>query len=65
MTFDTLGLIEPLTRAVREKGYETPTPIQVATIETVLKGADLMASAQTGTGTVSYTHLTLPTICSV
>ncbi len=56
MTFDTLGLIEPLTRAVREKGYETPTPIQVATIETVLKGADLMASAQTGTGkTAAFT----------
>ena len=56
MTFDTLGLVEALVRAVREKGYKAPTPIQSATIENVLKGRDLMASAQTGTGkTAAFT----------
>ena len=56
MTFNTLGLIEPLLHAIREKGYETPTPIQAATISTVLDGKDLMASAQTGTGkTAAFT----------
>ena len=56
MTFDTFGLVEPLVRAVREKGYKIPTPIQSATLENVLKGRDLMASAQTGTGkTAAFT----------
>jgi ATP-dependent RNA helicase RhlE len=50
MNFTDLGLIAPITRAVREKGYDTPSPIQVKTIPVVLKGKDLMASAQTGTG---------------
>jgi len=50
MSFDTLGLAEPLLRAVREQGYDTPTPIQSQAIPAVLKGGDLMAGAQTGTG---------------
>ncbi len=50
MTFDTLGLSEPLLRAVKEKGYDTPSPIQAKAIPAVLDGHDLMASAQTGTG---------------
>ena len=50
MTFDTLGLSEPLLRAVSEKGYDTPSPIQAKAIPAVLDGHDLMASAQTGTG---------------
>lgn len=50
MTFDTLGLSEPLLRAVAEKGYDTPSPIQAKAIPAVLEGHDLMASAQTGTG---------------
>ena len=41
MTFDTFGLVEPLVRAVREKGYKIPTPIQSATIENVLKDETL------------------------
>ncbi|MFM8900857.1 MAG: DEAD/DEAH box helicase [Burkholderiales bacterium] len=50
MSFDTLGLAEPLLRAVREQGYTTPTPIQQQAIPAVLSGGDLMAGAQTGTG---------------
>ncbi len=50
MTFDTLGLSEPLVKAVLEKGYNTPSPIQLQTIPVVLQGKDVMACAQTGTG---------------
>lgn len=50
MTFSTLGLSEPILRAVLEQGYDTPTPIQAQAIPVVLRGADLLASAQTGTG---------------
>ena len=50
MTFDTLGLSENILRAVREQGYDTPTPIQLQAIPAVLKGGDLLAGAQTGTG---------------
>lgn len=50
MTFKSLGLCEPILKAIEELGYETPTPIQAQTIPAVLKGRDMMASAQTGTG---------------
>ncbi len=50
MTFDELGLAAPLLRAVSEKGYTVPTPIQVEAIPAVLSGRDIMAAAQTGTG---------------
>ena len=50
MSFDTLGLAEPLLRAVHETGYTTPTPIQAQAIPAVLTGGDLMGGAQTGTG---------------
>ncbi len=50
MQFTDLGLAEPLLRAVREQGYDTPTPIQAQAIPAVLQGGDLMAGAQTGTG---------------
>src|SRR5688572_3616664 len=50
MHFTDLGLAEPLVRAVREHGYETPTPIQAQAIPAVLQGGDLLAGAQTGTG---------------
>ncbi|MCZ2441364.1 MAG: DEAD/DEAH box helicase [Burkholderiales bacterium] len=50
MNFKDLGLSEPILRAVREQGYETPTPIQAQAIPAVLAGGDLMAGAQTGTG---------------
>ncbi len=50
MSFESLGLLPELLRAVREQGYEHPTPIQVQAIPLVLEGRDLMGRAQTGTG---------------
>ena len=50
MSFNQLGLRAELVRAVTEKGYDTPTPIQSQAIPLVLEGRDLMGSAQTGTG---------------
>lgn len=50
MSFDALGLAEPLLRAVADKGYSEPSPIQAEAIPAVLTGRDLMAAAQTGTG---------------
>jgi len=49
-SFDQLGLIPPLAQAVRELGYEQPTPVQEQAIPLVLAGRDLKAGAQTGTG---------------
>ncbi len=50
MSFTNLGLSEPLLKAVKEQGYTTPTPIQLQAIPTVIKGKDVLAAAQTGTG---------------
>ncbi|MDB5797433.1 MAG: helicase conserved C-terminal domain protein, partial [Paucimonas sp.] len=50
MSFAELGLSEAIVRAVTENGYSTPTPIQMQAIPAVLKGGDLLAGAQTGTG---------------
>ncbi len=50
MLFTELGLAEPLLRAIKDQGYESPTPIQAQAIPQVLKGGDLLAGAQTGTG---------------
>ena len=50
MSFSTLGLSEPLLKAVAEEGYSTPSPIQAQAIPAVLEGRDVMAAAQTGTG---------------
>jgi len=50
MSFANLGLSEPLLRAVAARGYGAPTPVQAAAIPAVLRGADLLASAQTGSG---------------
>ena len=50
MTFTDLNLSVPLLRAVVEKGYTAPTPIQVAAIPAGLAGRDVWASAQTGSG---------------
>ena len=56
MKFQDLGLSAPLLRAIEEKGYETPTPIQEQAIPPVLRGRDLQGCAQTGTGkTAAFT----------
>jgi ATP-dependent RNA helicase RhlE len=49
-SFEQLELIAPLLQAVRDLGYEQPTPVQEQAIPLVLAGRDLMAGAQTGTG---------------
>ena len=48
--FADLGLAEPVLAALRDVGYETPSPIQAATIPLLLAGRDLLGQAQTGTG---------------
>jgi ATP-dependent RNA helicase DeaD len=48
--FADLGLAEPVMRAVADVGYETPSPIQAATIPALMQGRDVLGTAQTGTG---------------
>jgi len=48
--FNSLNIIEPLLKALKEEGYSIPTPIQVESIPIVLEGNDLLGCAQTGTG---------------
>ncbi|ACA84998.1 DEAD/DEAH box helicase [Shewanella woodyi] len=50
MSFTSLGLSAPILKAVAQKGYDTPSPIQAQAIPAVLEGKDVMAAAQTGTG---------------
>ena len=50
MTFEELNLIEPLMKAVKNRGYITPSPIQEKAIPHVLSGVDVFGCAQTGTG---------------
>ncbi|PHS69318.1 MAG: ATP-dependent RNA helicase [Methylophaga sp.] len=50
MSFASLGLSAAIVKAVAEKGYDTPSPIQSQAIPAVLEGKDVMAAAQTGTG---------------
>ena len=50
MSFADLGLSAPILKAVAAKGYDTPSPIQLEAIPAVLRGRDIMAAAQTGTG---------------
>jgi len=64
MSFDTLGLSPELLRAVREQGYNEPTPIQRKAIPVILSGRDVMAGAQTGTGkTAGFTLPLLQRLC--
>jgi len=56
MSFESLGLLPELLRAVREKGYESPTSIQAQAIPTILQGRDVLGGSQTGTGkTAAFT----------
>ena len=50
MQFESLNIIEPILKAVKEEGYTIPTPIQAESIPIILRGTDLIGSAQTGTG---------------
>jgi ATP-dependent RNA helicase RhlE len=50
MSFSELGLAADIVRAVSEKGYSEPTPVQRQAIPVILEGRDIMAGAQTGTG---------------
>lgn len=50
MSFESLGLRADILRAIAEAGYSAPTPIQAQAIPAVLKGGDILAGAQTGTG---------------
>ncbi len=58
--FASLGLIEPLLKAIDDTGYSSPTPIQTQAIPLVLDGGDLLAAAQTGTGKTA--GFTLPVL---
>jgi ATP-dependent RNA helicase RhlE len=56
MSFDSLGLMAELLRAVATQGYTVPTPIQAKAIPEILAGHDILAGAQTGTGkTAAFT----------
>ncbi|GGI78316.1 DEAD/DEAH box helicase [Legionella impletisoli] len=50
MSFKALGLIDPLLQSISELGYQDPSPIQFQAIPAILRGKDVLASAQTGTG---------------
>jgi ATP-dependent RNA helicase RhlE len=50
LTFEQLGLSEPILKALRKEGYSTPTPIQQQSIPAILENRDLLGCAQTGTG---------------
>lgn len=56
MSFADLGLSDCLLRAIKDEGYDTPTPVQQKAIPAILSGRDVMAAAQTGTGkTAAFT----------
>ena len=57
MTFKDLNITEPILKAIEEKGYANPTPIQVKAIPAALTGKDILGCAQTGTGPL---HLPFP-----
>ncbi|MBY4677690.1 DEAD/DEAH box helicase [Marinobacterium arenosum] len=63
LSFSALGLADPLLKALQEIGYETPTPIQNASIPHLLEGRDLLGMAQTGTGKTAA--FALPLLCRI
>ncbi|TDF41747.1 DEAD/DEAH box helicase [Alteromonadaceae bacterium M269] len=63
MSFASLGLSASILEAIEEQGYNAPSPIQEQSIPVILKGNDLMAAAQTGTGkTAAFTLPILETL---
>ena len=50
MHFESLNIIEPILKSLKEEGYTIPTPIQVEAIPIIMQGTDLIGCAQTGTG---------------
>ena len=50
MSFNKLGLNDPILKALKQKGYKAPSPIQTKAIPAILDKRDVMAAAQTGTG---------------
>lgn len=64
MPFEQLGLRVELLKAVKAKGYTTPTPIQTQAIPVILDGRDILARAQTGTGKTDAFALPLVEILS-
>lgn len=64
MTFESLGLIAPLLRALEQEGYHTPTPIQEKSIPLILLRKDILGAAQTGTGkTAAFALPVLQLMC--
>ena len=50
VSFEAMGLSEPLRRAVAERGYNRPTPVQARAFSPALQGRDLIVRSKTGTG---------------
>jgi ATP-dependent RNA helicase RhlE len=64
-SFDGFGLAEPISRALAEENYVTPTPIQAHTVPLVLEGRDVVGIAQTGTGkTAAFALPILHRLCA-
>ena len=65
MQFESLNIIEPILRSLKEEGYSIPTPIQSQAIPIILKQTDLIGCAQTGTGkTAAFAVPILQLLCN-
>ena len=63
MSFKDLGLSDALVKAVHEKGYTVPSPIQQKAIPHILEGKDIIAGSATGSGkTIMFSYMTLEAI---
>jgi ATP-dependent RNA helicase RhlE len=63
MGFNTLGLSAAVLEAIKESGYQTPTPIQLQAIPIILEGRDVIGASQTGTGKTAA--FALPTLSKI
>lgn len=63
MTFKELNITEPILKAIEEKGYTVPTPIQEKAIPVALAKKDILGCAQTGTGKTASLQYLLYNIC--